>query len=254
MPEITMNGSTVKVAPDESVLDVARRQGVFIPTLCHHAGLGLYGACRLCLVEVKSGFRPGLTSSCSLPALNGLVVDTDTPMVREGRRLVAELLLARAPNAPEIRSLASSLGVTGTDLPTKDETCILCGRCVRACRALGLEAVSFAFRGAKREVMSPFDRTSETCIACQACITVCPTGAVTSKVTPDAVEMVEWHTRQELHRCPSCGKRFVTPRMQTRLHQMTPDDQHARTSLCPSCRRRDTAGDQTSTALFKEIR
>jgi len=251
MPEITMNGSTVEVVPDESVLDVARRQGVFIPTLCHHAGLGAYGACRLCLVEVESGFRPGLTASCALPALDGLVVDTDSPMVREGRKLVAELLLARAPNAPEIRSLASSLGVTGTDLSTKDETCILCGRCVRACKALGLEAVSFAFRGSKRKVMSPFDRTSETCIACQACVTVCPTGAVTSKITPDAVEMVEWHTRQELHRCPSCGKRFVTPRMQTRLHQMTPDDQHARTSLCPSCRRRDTAGDQTSAVLFK---
>ena len=246
MPEITLNGRKVEVKAGQTVLEVARRYSVFIPTLCHHPGLGPYGACRLCLVEIKKGFRLGLSSSCALPAMDGLVVETDSPPVRDGRRLVAELLLARASESREIRALARSLGVESTDFPKKDELCILCGRCVRACKALGINAISFVKRGAGRHVAVPFDKPSAQCVACQACVTVCPTGAIKAKVTPTEVEMVEWRTVQPLQRCTGCGEPFVTGRQQARIDGIVNAGHQPRAGLCPRCRRRETARDVAS--------
>lgn len=254
MFEITLNGQTRQVQSGQTVLEVARQEGIFIPTLCHHPGLGLYGACRLCLVEIKAGFRLGLTASCALPALPGLVVETDSPLVQEGRKLVAGLLLARASGSAEIRTLAKSLGVESTDFPTKNELCILCGRCVRACRALGINAISFVERGGKRRVAVPFDRPSKQCIACQACLSVCPTGAIRAKVTPEAVEMEEWHTRQPLQRCTGCGKRFVTERQRARVEALVETGAHDRSDLCSACRRRQIAQDMVSFPQARSVR
>ncbi len=246
MSEITLNGQKAEAKAGQTVLDVARQHGVFIPTLCFHPGLGPYGACRLCLVEIRAGFRPGLVSSCAFPAMDGLVVETDSPVVKTGRKLVAELLLARAPQSQEIRTLTKTLGVETTDLPQKDELCILCGRCVRACKALGVDAISFVQRGAKRHVAVPFHKPSEQCMACQACVTVCPTGAIKAKITPRDVEMVEWQTRQTIQRCADCGKPFVTERQQVRVDNIVNVDHQPRGALCPQCRRRETARDMAS--------
>jgi bidirectional [NiFe] hydrogenase diaphorase subunit len=247
MPGITLNGQNVEVKAGQMVLEVARRSGVFIPTLCHHPGLGPYGACRLCLVEIKEGLRAGLSASCALPAVDGLMVETDSPLVRDGRKLVAELLLARAPASREILAIAQSLGVESTDFPKKNELCILCGRCVRACKALGVHAISFVERGARRHVAVPFDKPSAQCMACQACVAVCPTGAIKARVTPTDVEMLEWRTLQPLQRCTVCGEPFVTGRQQARVDGIVNACQHQpRGGLCPRCRRRETARDVAS--------
>jgi bidirectional [NiFe] hydrogenase diaphorase subunit len=251
MPEIMINGRRIPVEAGATVLETARRHNITIPTLCHHPGLEAYGACRLCLVDVRQGFRPGLTSSCVLPAMDGLVVETETEAVKEGRRLVAELLLARAPDSKEIKALAAGLGVTGTDLSLRDERCILCGRCVRACRALGVHAIGFAFRGMDRRVTVPFDKTSDHCLACQACLSVCPTGAITAKIGRDAVEMVEWHTRQDLAACSACGKPYTTTRHHAYLFEKAPPDHLPRTDLCPACRRRRAASDKASLPVMR---
>jgi bidirectional [NiFe] hydrogenase diaphorase subunit len=242
MSEIKLNGRKMRAEAGQTVLDVARQNGFYIPTLCYHPGLGAYGACRLCLVEVKAGFRPGLASSCSLPATDGLEAETDSPDVLEARRLVAELLLARAPESKEIRAIAASLGVESTDIPRKSELCILCGRCVRACKALGVNAISFVQRGGKRRVAVPFFKPSEACIACQACVAVCPTGAIRAMITPQAVEIVEWQAHQTLERCAGCGKPFVTKGQRTRVEQVVdPNGLHGG-DLCPRCRRIKMAG------------
>lgn len=248
MPEIVLNGRLLAAKAGQTVLEVARQYGVSIPTLCHHPGLGPYAACRLCLVEIKEGFRPGLVSSCAFPVMDGLVVQTGSPAVINARKLVAELLLARAPESKEIRSLASSLGVETTNIARKDELCILCGRCVRACKALDIEAVSFVGRGVNRHVAVPFDKPSEQCIACQACVTVCPTGAIKAKVTPHDVEMVEWKTHQSLKRCTVCGIPFVTGGQQDRIEKIVETGHQPRGALCPRCRRLETAKDIASTS------
>lgn len=243
MPQILLNGRELEVKTGLTLLGVAQQNGVSIPTLCRHPGLGPYGACRLCLVEIKKGARPGLVSSCTFPAMDGIVVETDSPVVKNARRLVGEMLLARAPECKEIRALALSLGVTQTDIPPKDELCVLCGRCVRACKALGVDAISFVKRGVKRRVSIPFEKPSEQCIACQACVTVCPTGAVKAMVTPQEVEMVQWLSHQPLTRCTLCDKPFVTAGQKTHVAKTVEPDRLAGGDLCPRCRRKETAKD-----------
>jgi predicted molibdopterin-dependent oxidoreductase YjgC len=179
MTTLAIDGQTVHAEPGMTVLEAAQRAGIRIPTLCHHEGIEPYGACRLCTVEITDGARTTLQASCCLPAREGLVVRTDTPAVTQGRKLLFQLLLARCPKVPAIRRLAADWGVHDTPFSPKDEDCVLCGLCVRACAALmGPEAIAFRGRGVSREVGTPFDFPSETCVACGACTYVCPTGSV----------------------------------------------------------------------------
>lgn len=242
MPDIVLNGRQMEAGAGQTVLDVARKNGVHIPTLCYHPALGPYGACRLCLVEVKKGFRAGLTSSCALPAMDGLVAETDSPAVIEARKLVAGLLLARAPESREIRAVAANVGAEAKGIPKKDELCILCGRCVRACKALGVNAIAFVERGGKRRVATPFDKPSAQCMACLACVTVCPTGAIQTKMTSREVEVVEWRTSLTFQRCIGCGKPFVTERQRHFVDRIVASPNRLGGELCPRCRRLRTAG------------
>ena len=89
---ITMNGRILEVQTGQTLLQVARQNGIHIPTLCYHAHTGPAGKCRLCLVEV-GGMR-GLQTSCTVEVKDGLVVTTDSDAIRSARRLVVDLLLA----------------------------------------------------------------------------------------------------------------------------------------------------------------
>ncbi|MFQ6134044.1 MAG: 2Fe-2S iron-sulfur cluster-binding protein, partial [Armatimonadota bacterium] len=184
MVTLTIDGQSVEVEEGATVLEAARQVGIEIPTLCHNDAVPSYGACRVCLVEVTGGGRLGLTASCSEPAEEGLVVETDNSRVLAARRVAVELLLARCPNVPKIRELADELGIDEPRSEPEDETedCILCGLCVRACgEVVGKSVVNFVGRGADREVTTPLGKASEDCIACGACALVCPTGAIKLK-------------------------------------------------------------------------
>ena len=133
-----------------------------------------------------------------------------------------------------------------THIPARDELCILCGRCVQACKALGLNAICFVQRGSERRVAVPFDKPSEQCTACLACVTVCPTGAIHARLTSKDVEIVEWQTQQVFRECGDCGKPFVTERQKSRVDRVLKARHNPRSPLCPQCRRRETAGDVSS--------
>ena len=179
MITLQIDGRTVQVEPGATVLDAARSAGVKIATLCQHEGLEPYGACRLCTVEITAGGRTTLQASCCYPAKEALVVRTDTPAVVEGRRLLLQLLLARSPAVPAVRRLAEEWGVYDTPFSPRNEDCVLCGLCVRACREVtGAEAIDFSGRGTSRKVGTPFGFASDACLACGACTYVCPTGHV----------------------------------------------------------------------------
>jgi heterodisulfide reductase subunit A len=177
MITLTINDKPIEVPEGTTVLDAARQLGINIPTLCHQEGLKPYGGCRLCLVEVTTGPRTMLTASCTYPVSEGLVVQTDTEDVREGRKLVMDLLLSRCPEVPALQEMARQVGLDATSFAQGDSDCILCGRCVRMCLEVqGVAAISMVNRGAKRQVTTPFGEFSQVCRTCGACQFVCPTG------------------------------------------------------------------------------
>jgi len=179
MISLTIDGKKIDVQEGASVLQAAEKLGIRIPTLCYHKSLSPYGACRLCLVEIEGRRGPVIQASCVYPAQDGLVVRTDTERVLKTRRIMAELLLARCPDSPQIKAMAQQMGVTESRFPKKNEDCILCGLCTRVCEErMGVGAINFVNRGSTRKVAVPYDKHSPICIACGACKVVCPTDAV----------------------------------------------------------------------------
>jgi len=110
--KFTINGVSVEAAQGESVIDVARRYGFDIPSLCHHEAVTPYGACRVCLVEIAKGGRKKLTTCCNYEVLDGIEVTTDSEAIRRHRAMVLELILAEAPDAEPVRELAGRRGTS----------------------------------------------------------------------------------------------------------------------------------------------
>ncbi len=177
--KLSIDGKEVEVEQGSTVLDAAKKLGIEIPTLCYHEMLEPYGGCRVCTVEIGEGEATELVTSCNRVADDGMIVKTDTERVLKARRLVVELLLGRCSGVEVIRDLASKLGIEESRFGKGEETCILCGLCVRTCSEIvKADAITFAERGFERKVATPFDRISEVCITCGACAYVCPTGHI----------------------------------------------------------------------------
>jgi len=92
---LTIDGRAVSVPAGVTVLEAARKAGVYIPTLCHHEALDPYGGCRMCIVEIE-GMR-GFPTSCSTPVADRMVVKTSTTQIQELRRNIFELVLSEHP-------------------------------------------------------------------------------------------------------------------------------------------------------------
>ena len=114
---ITINGNTVPLEGEKNLLEVIRKTGIEMPTFCYHSELSVYGACRLCIVEIEGR---GIDTSCSTPPRDGMVIKTHTPKLRKMRKNLIELLLANHDNscttcekssACKLKELAASLGV-----------------------------------------------------------------------------------------------------------------------------------------------
>jgi heterodisulfide reductase subunit A len=181
MATLTIDGQVFRAEEGQTVLEVARENGIDIPTLCYHPLLEPHGACRLCTVEIVRHGRSRLETACTYPAWDGIEVKTDSPPVREARRVILGLFLARCPEAEVIQDLAREYGVTEPPFPPEDpeQKCILCGLCVRTCHEMvKAKVLNFSQRGIDRQVGPPFLEESSQCIGCGACTIVCPTGAI----------------------------------------------------------------------------
>ncbi|TET46137.1 4Fe-4S dicluster domain-containing protein [candidate division TA06 bacterium] len=212
MAELTIDNKRVRVEEGSTVLEAARSAGIHIPTFCYYETLSPYGACRLCTVEVHRKGGSWLVASCLLRAEEGMVISTNTPRVVEARKILAELLLARCPNVKEVQKLAKSFGVGKPRFRLKDERCILCGRCVRACREIvKVGAISLVNRGKEREMKSPFHTASSTCIGCGTCLYVCPTDAVDLGEIKLKETVHSWGVDFETRMCRICGEYHFAP-------------------------------------------
>jgi NADH dehydrogenase/NADH:ubiquinone oxidoreductase subunit G len=209
---VIIDGQLVKVEKGIPVINAARIAGITIPTLCYHEALKPYGACRICMVEVVHKKQRRFVTSCNFPSEAGMEVLTDTGQIREMRRMVIRLLLARCPDVPVLKILSRRMGIEDVELKRKDEKeCILCGLCVRFCdEVVGASAIGLSNRGIGREVTTPFNALSETCIDCGSCTYICPTGCIEMVVDGEKPGMlmkmgnVPIEPCQEQYECGGC--------------------------------------------------
>lgn len=209
---LTIDGRTVAIEGERNLLELIRKAEIDLPTFCYHSELSVYGACRLCLVQVEGR---GVMGACSTPPEPGLKVRTTTPEIREIRRIAVELLLAnhdqQCPTCPrssncQLQSLAQRLGIrkvrfkpvhepvpldeSSPSLVRDPNKCVLCGDCVRMCSEIqGIGAIDFAYRGHDASVKPAFGKQlgEVECVNCGQCASVCPTGALTPKSEVDQV-------------------------------------------------------------------
>ncbi len=245
MMKLTIDGEEVEARDGDTVLDAARRAGAEIPELCAHPAVSPYGACRLCLVEVKRNGRTRMAASCCYPVSDGLTVLTKTEKVQRARRGVMELLLARAPESQALRELGASMGVDEPRFPTvthAERDCILCGLCVNVCReVIGAAAISFAGRGVDRALAAPFLQSADACIGCGACAAVCPVGSIEIRWGDDEVEVPTFGAKVPAARCEECGTPIGSAPFRERVQgQLAAGLSHA-TELCPSCKQQHAA-------------
>jgi len=237
--KIKIDGLECEANYGEYILEVAKRNGIHIPTLCHTDALPGQGSCRLCIVEVIEGGKNKVVVSCLYPVTNEIEVLTNSDKIRRMRKNIIRLLAARAPESEHIRKLKEEYKVPEEKRfnVDKGEKCILCGLCVRACEAVGVYAISSVNRGITKKISPPFEEPPEDCIGCGACAQVCPTGAIALKEFEG--KRVIWDKTFELVKCSVCGNYFATCEQYEFLKQKY--GLEAEEFLCDKCRKKSTA-------------
>lgn len=206
MVNIKINGKPVEVQEGKTILEAARENNIHIPTLCYLKDLNQIGACRMCLVEIK-GAR-ALQAACVYPVSEGLEIYTNSAKVRNARKSTLELILSnherkcltciRNRNC-ELQKLCEELGIediryegknieyeldtSSPSLVRDNNKCILCRRCVAACKNQGISVIDCVERGFNTHIAPYFEKpiNDAACIYCGQCIVACPVGALYEK-------------------------------------------------------------------------
>ena len=176
---LQIDGKEVGAKEGMTVLEAARSVGISIPTLCHHEKLEPFGGCRICIVEVEVRGWTRLVVSCIYPVEENLVVRTRTEKVDRIRKMILELLLAHAPDSPELQDLAKEYIADRDRFEKEASFCIHCGLCVRYCAEVKKKnAVGFIDRGIRKEISFIPEISAKECWDCKECFPLCPTSAL----------------------------------------------------------------------------
>ncbi len=239
--KLKINGREVAGVKGQTVLEVCKANGVHVPTLCHCEGLKPVGGCRLCIVEIEGQRR--LNTACTTPAVDGMVVQTETPRLRDLRKRTIELLFSErnhiCPFCPasgecELQKAGYEHGMTHVrydyllpKLPIDNShpymaldhsRCILCSRCVRVCDEwVGAHTLDLSARGSVTLVAADAGAPlgESTCVSCGMCVEVCPTGALFDKMSNRTAGRQDLPVQQTV--CTACGLGCWT-KVKTRGH------------------------------------
>ena len=227
----TLDGKQVEASPDETIWQVAERQGTKIPHLCHapEPGYRPDGNCRACMIEIE-GERV-LAASCVRKPSQDMVVRAASDKATNARNMVMELLIADQParetaHDPQSKfwAWADAMEIADSRFPARAKTdgdsshvaiavnldaCIHCNLCVRACRDVQVnDVIGMAHRGNNAKIVFDFDDPmgDSTCVACGECVQVCPTGALMeANLLDEAGTRQEYADRSVDTLCPYCG-------------------------------------------------
>jgi NADH-quinone oxidoreductase subunit G len=203
---LTVNNKKIEINSERNVLEVIRKGNIDLPTFCYYSEMSIYGACRLCMVDIEGR---GILPSCSTPPEEGMKIKTNTKEIRNMRKVIVELLLANhkkdcttcgKSTDCQLQDLARKVGIEDVRFKSIDldykvdkssyslvrdpNKCVLCGDCVRMCDEVqGIGAIDFVNRGTEAQVLPAFgkDLNMVDCVYCGQCSRVCPTGALTPK-------------------------------------------------------------------------
>jgi NADH dehydrogenase/NADH:ubiquinone oxidoreductase subunit G len=199
---LTLDGQEITAEQGKTLLEVARENGIDIPTICFHEATTANALCRICVVEVE-GMRV-LQPACIVEAAKDMKVQTQSEKVMRARKTILEMLASTMDlsDASEILTMMDEYGASQErfpdaerrEVPLKDDNpmyvrdyskCLLCWRCVQVCAddAQYTYAINFEGRGYETQIGTFFDRAipETTCVLCGQCVGVCPTGALKPK-------------------------------------------------------------------------
>lgn len=220
MVRLTIDGTDIETTSDKTILQAALENGIYIPHLCAHDNLHPTGSCRMCVVAQEG--VDGVVTSCITKCQEGMVINTKDETAEKIRKLSCDFMFKTHPSectgCPkygkcQLASISQYVGDTGRKLKAnpinvKANTenpiilhemyrCILCGRCVRACKEMrGVGAIKFASLNGRQQVVIDGDTLKDAnCRFCTACVEVCPTGSI--REHPEIAEKLEGKTREE---------------------------------------------------------
>ena len=230
--DIIINDNKYTAKEGQTVLEVAQKNDIDIPTLCHSPFLTNTGSCRMCLVEdAEDG---SLHTSCTTPVQDGMEVYTESEKVVDARKTILDLLISDHPldcmtceadGNCDLQDLAYRYGIEGSSYGRKDDSrfeiendnefieldpdkCILCGKCVRVDQEIQCsDAIDFMDRGFDTKVTATLDEglggDLSTCVFCGQCVDMCPTGALS--FIPSKNKGREYDFEKTVTTCPYCG-------------------------------------------------
>lgn len=229
--ELLIDGQRIRAASGSLLIDVCKSVGIEIPSFCYYPGLALQGACRMCLVEIAK--MPKLQTACTTRVSDGMVVTTDSDVVRQSRKAMLEFVLANHPlDCPvcdaggqcELQDSTFRYGASESRLVDlknhRDEEqwspvvyfdrprCIMCYRCVRICgEGMDVSALGIANRNSSQLIV-PNKQDHLECEECGMCIDICPVGALTSG--PYRYKARPWEMKHVATICAHCGDGCTT--------------------------------------------